>query len=591
MTSGWLRSSAFLATALTAFIPNGVAWAKVVPPVPESGRLTVQVWLMPRNQAGAQRYALDVSTPGSRLFHHYLTPDAYTRRFGGSAAEATGVAAWLRRAGLTGVTVGGELSYVQATGVAPALHRAVRVPAALRRSVLAVTGLDAEAVVQPMAVSGRGGKVRCSRYYGQDHVGGLPRQFGVTRFPTSVCGYTAWQLRHALGANKVNTGRGETIALIELGLASDMYPTLRDYARASGLPAPARSRYTQLKLGKQACEPLPSEEEQLDVEAAYAMAPGAHELVVGANPCASNTLQALEDALVRVLTGSHDRPLASIVSNSWEDPMVTSPAQNKVMNAILVRAAAEGVGMYFCAGDHTGVETPSDQPFATGVGGTSLGIGRRGQRLFQTGWSSGVYSVSGHGWANGLLEWGTGGGPSPNWTEPGYQKGVVPAALTKGSGLRGARRSVPDLSAVADPATPMAVGLLQGRRYYETGIGGTSLATPLVAGLVADAQQSQARAFGFLNPVFYRLAGTRAFLDVLPLTSHSPVGYRALVCASSNPTCSNGQPGSALNRLDDESRQLADYHGQVTLKGYDNMTGLGTPDGQAFIAALRRLAG
>jgi hypothetical protein len=31
----------------------------------------------------------------------------------------------------------------------------------------------------------------------------------------------------------------------------------------------------------------------------------------------------------------------------------------------------------------------------------------------------------------------------------------------------------------------------------------------------------------------------------------------------------------------------AAYTGQVTLKGYDNMTGLGTPDGQSFINALR----
>ncbi len=31
------------------------------------------------------------------------------------------------------------------------------------------------------------------------------------------------------------------------------------------------------------------------------------------------------------------------------------------------------------------------------------------------------------------------------------------------------------------------------------------------------------------------------------------------------------------------------YTGQVTLKGYDNMTGLGTPNGQSFIAALRKI--
>ncbi len=29
------------------------------------------------------------------------------------------------------------------------------------------------------------------------------------------------------------------------------------------------------------------------------------------------------------------------------------------------------------------------------------------------------------------------------------------------------------------------------------------------------------------------------------------------------------------------------YTGQVTLKGYDNMSGIGSPNGQSFITALR----
>jgi hypothetical protein len=41
--------------------------------VSASKRLSIQVWLRPRT-AAAQRYAAAVSTPGSRLFHHYLTP-------------------------------------------------------------------------------------------------------------------------------------------------------------------------------------------------------------------------------------------------------------------------------------------------------------------------------------------------------------------------------------------------------------------------------------------------------------------------------------------------------------------------------------
>jgi hypothetical protein len=44
-----------------------------------------------------------------------------------------------------------------------------------------------------------------------------------------------------------------------------------------------------------------------------------------------------------------------------------------------------------------------------------------------------------------------------------------------------------------------------------------------------------------------------------------------------------------LNVFDDQSTAKADrFAGQVTLKGYDNMSGLGTPAGQHFIAALRK---
>ena len=60
--------------------------ARVTGAVAGSVRLTIQVWLRPGDLAAAQRYATAVSTPGSALFHHYLSPDAYTARFGASQA-------------------------------------------------------------------------------------------------------------------------------------------------------------------------------------------------------------------------------------------------------------------------------------------------------------------------------------------------------------------------------------------------------------------------------------------------------------------------------------------------------------------------
>ena len=88
--------------------------------------------------------------------------------------------------------------------------------------------------------------------------------------------------------------------------------------------------------------------------------------------------------------------------------------------------------------------------------------------------------------------------------------------------------------------------------------------------------------FGFLNPVLYQLAGSRAFRDVLPLTASTPALYRGTSCDVA--VC--GVQG--LNVFDVQSADTAEgYDGQVTLKGYDTMTGLGTPDGQYFINALR----
>jgi hypothetical protein len=90
--------------------------------------------------------------------------------------------------------------------------------------------------------------------------------------------------------------------------------------------------------------------------------------------------------------------------------------------------------------------------------------------------------------------------------------------------------------------------------------------------------------FGFINPAIYKLAGTSAFFDPLPLTSSSPALYRGIVVRRRY-TC--GITG--LTTFDDQSTSMFGYTGQVTLKGYDNMSGIGTPNGQEFITALRAL--
>ena len=486
---------------------------------------------------------------------------------------------------------------------------AISLPAALSRSVLGVTGLDNAAPLLPLqrpSASAPGKTaprpsagvspkpVPCSYYYGEHVVTGLPKQFGTTSFPTDNCGYSATQLRKAYGASTAADGSGQTVALVELGLTQDMFLTLKDYAKKNGVPAPAASRYAELSLGQaSACGDPFDVEEQLDVEASYAMAPGANQLVVGGDSCNEGDfgLQGLFNADLAVLgTGGH--PLATIASNSWgSGDEEQAPYITDIEHAILVQAAAEGVGMYFSSGDGSGVYEPASDPYAIAVGGTTLGIGKGGTRLFETGWSDGISLLFGKSWLFLGENGAAGGGPSLIWAEPSYQDSVVPAALATPPGNRGGTvRSVPDISADADPFTGFAVGLLtfhnkSGRppTYGQFPVGGTSESSPLVAGMVAAAQQGQPTAFGFANPAFYQLAGSSALTDTLPLTSGSPAAYRGVACDPHD--CG----AWALSTFDDQNSNMFGYTGQVTLPGYDNMSGVGTPAGQAFISGLRSI--
>jgi subtilase family serine protease len=596
---------------------------------PTSQRLTIQLWLQPKT-ATATRFANAVSTPGNPQFHHFLSPDAWTARFGASKAAATAVESWLRAEDFTSVSVGAQRSYVRATAAISTINRAfdvqmmryrstatvtageqpllssdrpVTLPTSLMRFVSGVTGLDnaipTDSVSQPSADTVRTTRSaaaypRCSAYYGQRVTKGLPEHFGTTSFPSSVCGYSAKQLRAAYGANLTNTGKGQTIALVVLGLGPQMFATLRHYAKVSHLPKPSHQRFHQLSLrGKKNCGALFDDgEEQLDIEASYAMAPGAHQLVVGADSCKDGDegLQGLIDADQAVVNGNGHHPLASIVSNSWEGRFPQPASTTKIEHAYLLKAAAEGVGMYFASGDEPGINIPQADPYATSVGGTTLGIGKHRHRLFETGWASGSLVLRNGKWHNGGELGGAGGGSIARWKQPAYQRGVVPATLSgypdKGPGPY---RTEPDISADADPATGMSVVMLNPAKgahpKFVTVTGsGTSQATPTIAGIVAAAQQGQSEPFGFINPLIYQLAGTTAFHDILPFTSSTSKLFRAALC---NPdTCQ----ATGLETFDVQDHSVP-YSGQVVLTGYDDITGLGTPAGQHFITALRALAG
>jgi subtilase family serine protease len=633
LLSGLFASGVGVAQANTALpageqiMPGSVATAVTSSPVvgnmSSTQNLTIQLWLQP-DQAGATAYANSVSDPHSASYHHYLSPAQYTARFGPSETTTTAVESWLRQQQFTHVVVDGQRNYVKATAPVSTVQNALQVqmkkyavagstapvtsndrdvtlPASIAGDVVGISGLNntqpttMHAAPKPNAAQAAAEADNCSNFYGQHVQAGLPPLNGLTSFPTHICGYTGSQLRAAYGMNSANTGKGVTVAYVELGVPYKMFDTLTNWAAAGGLPAPKSANYTELSLssGAQCSNPF-DVEEQLDIESGYSMAPDQHELLVGGDSCNLQLegLQPLFDADLAVLNGNGGHPLATIASNSWEASGETGPAEfANIAHSILLRAAGEGVGMYFSSGDGPGVLIPSSDPYALAVGGTSLAVDANDKRAFETGWSNDIEEVDTA--TNGYDDFGiataAGGGTSLLWTQPSYQKGVVPQSMA--SPQAGDRstllRAVPDISALADLTTGISESVT------EPGIdggpdetstfpeGGTSLASPLFAGMVAAAEQGRSASFGFINPLLYSLAGKSALHDILPVTNSTPAQYHGVYCADA--ACI-GVPPSVWT-FDAEAK---DGTNQVSAKGYDTMTGVGTPNGQAFITALRQ---
>jgi hypothetical protein len=132
-----------------------------------------------------------------------------------------------------------------------------------------------------------------------------------------------------------------------------------------------------------------------------------------------------------------------------------------------------------------------------------------------------------------------------------------------------------------DPNSGMLVGETQtfpnGRHYGEYRIGGTSLSSPLFAGVMALADQKAHFHHGFVNPALYRLYRTPALQDVR--RSHTPVA----VVRRDFVNGYNAHDGTSITlRTADRDTSLH------TKRGYDDVTGLGSPRGKRFLRALAR---
>ena len=498
------------------------------------------------------------------------------------------------------------------------------VPGSLAGKVLAVTGLDqsgtltkpqndlpgiaGDATTQAKGSAGTGAPPPdafvnappCSAYFGEKIASQYPSVNG-SKVPFAPCGYTPSQFQGAYGTASLLSrgidGRGVTVAITDAYAAPTILQDANTYAVRHGQAPFATGQFSQIlpkqpfrygyddKVNGDLCgEQGWYGEETLDVEAVHAMAPAANVLYVAGRSCDDpDLLQAINTIVAR--------RQADIITNSWGDIGEDVPADTlQAYTATFTQAALEGIGVFFSSGDdgddsgdtadHSpAVDFPASHPLVTAVGGTSLGVTQSNGYGFETGWATGTSTLSADGtsWGPpypGTWLYGAGGGVSSLFPEPPYQLGTVPAGLAQG------HRAVPDVAMDGDPQTGMLVGETQtfpdgSVRYSEYRIGGTSLSSPLYAGLEALADQAAGHPHGFANPAIYRQSGA-VLHDVKgasPVPAVVRVNYNNSVDASDGTTV-------LLRSLDDEAQSIH------LAAGWDDITGVGTPKGAGYVLSL-----
>ncbi|HEY5630203.1 MAG TPA: S53 family peptidase, partial [Candidatus Limnocylindrales bacterium] len=576
-----------------------------------------------------------VSDPKNALYGHYLTPAQFRLRFAPTQAQIGAVQAWLRSQGFTVDYTPSNNHYVAAEGTvgqaAAAFgttfgnysvkgltvrspERPLTIPSSLAGSVVSVLGLDDSALFvhtnhissDSVLPGGFRNAQPCSSYWAEKTTANtttpdgtvVPDVYGSAQ-PYAPCGYTPPQLRGAYGATASGlTGAGVTVAIIDAYASSTIASDLKTYISKND-PANtlAAGQFTQVvapgtyhRAQNNRQDPAGwAGEETLDLEAVHAMAPAAKLVYVGA----PNNYQDLDAALNHVV----DRHLASIVTNSYGFGGEALPTGYiKPYNDTFIQAAAEGITVLFSSGDN-GDETggnpanaasatpdwPASSPWVTAVGGTSVGIDQNNAIALETGWETGTSTLKTGVWtppAPGSYLYGAGGGTSRLFTQPSWQAGVVPTSIATASGARAKpMRSVPDVAAVADPNTGMLIGETQvfpnGTYYDQYRIGGTSLASPLFAGMMALAEQHAGHALGFSNPRLYAAAGGAAFNDVVHVADAGVVRVNYI----------NSIDASAGYRYIFRSFDFTTGLTIHTAPGYDQVTGLGTPT-SAFYSTI-----
>jgi subtilase family serine protease len=510
-----------------------VAKSTMISRTDASQKVTVMLVLPLSDASGASDFAQRVSTPGDTLYGKFLTPDQFAKKYGASESNYNAMVQWARKNGLTAGESNRSRTILPVSGTVAQMETLFstvinnfkdpqgnrffsatiqpQVPRELEGKVKGIVGLSSAIRFAPLL-----------QVFRRDNVtpGPKPETAGGSG-PGGA--YSASDLRTAYSIpTHFDTTRTETAAVFEQG---GFDPNdVKTYVSQNKLPSvPVTVRNVNGYNGA-INDPSVELEAVLDID-----------MVIGINPQIKQIL-VYEDgddpfgvAILAALASMADDDTARTISISYgTDELLQGNDQIAAEGQIMTQLAAQGQTVVVSAGDQgaygrlgsgLNVADPGSQPLVTSVGGTSLFT--RPNEVY------GAEEV----W--NLLSFGhgaTGGGVSSFWPLPSYQMvgnkpplGISPPpaaplpipppmawlppihSIATMNGGSATNRNVPDVSAVANPLTGVAVFSNLNGGWVQ--IGGTSVSAPIWAGYITilDAARKTLGygGLGFFNPALY----------------------------------------------------------------------------------------
>ncbi len=440
------------------------------------------------------------------------------------------------------------------------------------------------------------------------------------------CGYDPIMIQTAYNLTGLYaegfTGTGQTIGIIDWCGSPTIQSDANVFSAQFGLPLLTSTNFTITNIPTAStCSAPDSVEINIDVEWSHAIAPGANiNLIVPP----SGYFQDIDQAEYIAI----DEGLANVLSGSYGAEELYVPTSELLNGNLLSEfGAVMGISTNFSTGDSgnftygypqynpASVSYPADSPYATGVGGVTLALNADNSIAWQAGWGNNETLLGDAGTvfdpplALGFSG-GSGGGPSTcvyqefegpdqvevclgGYPKPSYQKGVP-----------GKYRQLPDISWLADPYTGAVIAITvpgQVPSLIWQVWGGTSVACPMFSALWAIANQEAGAPLGQAAPYVYSLPAGAVY-DIVPVTSKTNV-----TASIQEPTGTNKYNAAAVAGVASGEFVSAiwDYvflqdtafvitfgtdPGLTTHKGWDDVTGVGSPNAQAFADAFAPVA-